>query len=40
MQQFLKPSAGITWAQVVATQLFKQFLVAMNHSISAPDVRF
>jgi hypothetical protein len=34
-QQRLKPVAGATWAQVVATEFFDEFFFAVNHSGSA-----
>jgi len=40
MQHVLKPSAGAAWAQVIATQLLLQFLVAMNNSMPTADVGF
>ena len=39
MQQFLKAAARATWTEIVATKLFKQFLVAMNHSVASTHVR-
>jgi hypothetical protein len=40
MQQALKPASGATWAQVVATELFGQFDVAMDETPPALDVGF
>ncbi len=40
MQQFLKPTAGMARAQVVATEFLDQRLVAIDHSLAALDADF
>ena len=40
MQQALKPASGVTWAQVVATELFDQLDVAMDETLPAFDMGF
>jgi hypothetical protein len=40
MQQFLKPTAGSARAWIIATELFEQFFVSMNHSAPALDLGF
>jgi hypothetical protein len=40
MQQALKPASGATWAQVITTEFFGQFDVALDETPSALDVGF
>ncbi len=40
MQQFLKPTAGIARAWVVATELFEKLFVSVHHAIAAFDSGF
>jgi hypothetical protein len=40
MQQVLKPASGAAWAEVVATEFFDQFNVAVDEAPSAFDVGF
>ena len=40
MQQFLKATAGMARAQVVATEFLDQRLVAIDHSLAALDADF
>lgn len=39
MQHFLKPDTGTAGTWVVAAKFLDQFLVAMNHPVSAFDLR-
>jgi hypothetical protein len=39
MQQFLKPTGGSAWARIVATELLQEFLVPVDHAVSALDAR-
>jgi hypothetical protein len=40
MQQALKPTSGAAWAQVVATEFFDQFNVAVDKTPPAFDIGF
>ena len=40
MQQFLKPTAGIAWAWVVATELLEKLFIPVHHAVSAFDPGF
>ena len=40
MQQFLKPASGAARTEVVATEFFDEFDVAMDETSSALDVGF
>ena len=40
MQHRLKPSSGATWTEVVAPKFFKEFLVAVNDTMTASYMRF
>lgn len=40
MQHRLKPSSGSTWTKVVAPELFKEFLVAVNDAMTASHMGF
>jgi hypothetical protein len=40
MQQVLKPASGAAWAEIVATEFFGQFDIAMNEPSSTLDMGF
>jgi hypothetical protein len=40
MQQFLKPTAGIAWARVVAAELFEKLFVSVHGAVAAFDSGF
>jgi hypothetical protein len=40
MQHLLKPSSGATWTKVVASEFFKELLVAVNDAMTASHMGF
>jgi len=40
MQQFLKPTAGIAWTWVVATELFEKLFISVHNAAAALDPGF
>jgi hypothetical protein len=40
MQQFLKPTTGIAWALIVATELLEKLFVPVHYAITTLDPAF
>ena len=40
MQQFLKPAAGATGAEIIASKLFREFFLTVDDAQTFPDAGF